>query len=133
MVAKKNLLSLFTIFILIFCVNAKLASKERKRVENSVEILKELMNTPEKGIPDDIIGKCNCVIVIPSVKKAAFVFGGQYGKGLVSCRKERGGWTAPVFFSLQGGSFGFQLGGQTIDLILVIMNKRGIEKLLQDK
>src|SRR5436190_3502855 len=126
-------LSLFLLFIFIFCLNVKLGGNERKRIDNSVIVLNELLNTPDKGIPGDIIEKSECIAVIPSVKKGAFIFGGQYGKGLVSCRNQNNGWTAPVFFALEAGSFGFQIGGQAIDLVLVIMNKKGVDHLLQDK
>jgi SH3 domain-containing YSC84-like protein 1 len=126
-------LSFLCIFVFLFCFNAKLTKNERKRVDSAVEVLTELMETPDKGIPTDVLDKCQCVAVIPSVKKGAFIFGGQYGKGLVSCRRPEGGWSAPVFFSLSGGSIGFQIGGQSIDLVLMIMNKRGIDHLLQDK
>lgn len=121
------------ICISFFCVNAKLSKSEKKRIDESVDVISELMNTPDSSIPTEILDKSHCVCVIPSVKKGAFIFGGQYGKGLVTCRKESAGWTAPVFFSLSGGSFGLQIGGQAIDLVLVIMNKRGIEHLLEDK
>lgn len=128
--------SLLCIFVLVFCItiNAKLSKTELKRVNSAVDVLTELMDTPDKGVPSEVLDKCQCIAVIPSVKKAAFVFGGQYGKGLVTCRRSQsGGWTAPVFFSLSGGSFGLQIGGQSIDLVLLIMNKRGVDHLLQDK
>lgn len=125
--------SLLLILMFSFSALAKLGSDEKKRVSNSVEVIEQLISTPDKGIPDDIMNKCECAVVIPSVKKGAFVFGGQYGKGLATCRRQGGGWTAPVFFSLQGGSFGLQIGGQSIDLVLLIMNSKGINYLLDDK
>lgn len=124
----------FSIFlILIFCVNFKLGSDERKRINNSVDVVSQLMDTPDKGVPSEIMDKAECIAVIPSMKKGAFIFGARYGKGLVSCKRSDTKWTAPAFFEIKGGSFGFQIGGQTVDLVLFIMNKKGIDHLLQDK
>jgi SH3 domain-containing YSC84-like protein 1 len=125
--------SVLVLFILIFCVNAKMDRGERKRIDNSVEVLSQLMATPDNSVPNDIMDKAECIAVIPSVKKAAFIVGGNYGKGLVSCRRSGSGWTAPVFFALEGGSIGFQIGGESIDLVLFIMNKKGVNYLLEDK
>lgn len=125
--------SVLILFLLIFCVNAKLDKNERKRINNSVEVLSQLMATPDNSVPNDIMDKAECIAVIPSVKKAAFIIGGHYGKGLVSCRRSGSGWTAPVFFVLEGGSLGFQIGGQSIDLVLFIMNSKGVNYLLEDK
>lgn len=124
---------IFCAFILLFCVNAKISNEEKERIANAEDVLKQLLDTPDKSIPKDIVDKCECMIVIPSVKKGAFVVGGQYGKGLASCRTSPKGWSAPVFYSLKGGSFGLQIGGQTIDLVLVILNDKGINSLLKDK
>lgn len=123
----------FCAFILLFCVNAKISGEEKERIANAVDVLTQLLDTPDKSIPKEIIDKCECMVVIPSVKKGAFVFGGQYGKGLATCRTSPSGWSAPVFFSLKGGSFGLQIGGQTIDLVLVVLNNKGINSLLKDK
>lgn len=120
-------------FILVFCVNAKISNAEKERVTNAVDVLTQLLDTPDKSVPKDILDKCECIVVIPSVKKGAFVFGGEYGKGLATCRKKPNGWSSPLFFSLKGGSFGFQIGGQSIDLVLVVMNDKGINSLLKDK
>jgi lipid-binding SYLF domain-containing protein len=103
------------------------------RIESAHEILHSLMATPDKGIPDDIASKATCVAVIPSFKKAAFVFGGQYGQGVVSCRLATGRWSDPVFIQVEGASFGFQIGGQSTDLVLIAMNKDGFQRLLKDK
>lgn len=126
-------ISISVFFILLSCVNFKLGNDEKKRIANSEEVLSQLMNTPDKGVPSEIMDNAECIAVIPSMKKGAFIFGARYGKGLVSCRREGTGWTAPAFFEIKGGSFGFQIGGQTIDLVLFIMNKKGIDHLLQDK
>jgi lipid-binding SYLF domain-containing protein len=94
--------------------------------------LHELMDTPDKGVPDDIAAKATCVAVIPSFKKGAFVVGGQYGQGVLSCRTAHG-WSAPVFIQMTGASFGLQAGGQATDLVLVATNRDGFQRLLKDK
>jgi SH3 domain-containing YSC84-like protein 1 len=103
-----------------------------QRVEAAHLVLHELMATPDKGIPDDIAAKATCVAVIPGLKKGAFVVGAQYGQGVVSCRTANG-WSAPAFIQITGASFGFQIGGQDTDLVLVAMNHDGFERLLHDK
>ena len=124
---------IFCTFILLFCVNAKTSNEEKERISNATDVLTQLLDTPDKSVPKDILDKCECMIVIPSVKKGAFVFGGQYGKGLATCRTSPSGWSAPIFFSLKGGSFGLQIGGQSIDLVLLVMNDKGVNSLLRNK
>ncbi len=124
---------IFCTFILLFCVNAKITNDEKERISNATDVLTQLLDTPDKSVPKDILDKCECMIVIPSVKKGAFVFGGQYGKGLATCRTSPSGWSAPIFFSLKGGSFGLQIGGQSIDLVLLVMNNKGVNSLLRNK
>jgi lipid-binding SYLF domain-containing protein len=104
---------------------------EAKRLSESAAVLTELHGAADKGIPEDLWNKAQCVIVIPSIKKGAFVVGGEYGKGVMSCRSGPD-WSAPVFMQLTKGSVGFQIGGQSIDLVMLLMNRRGLEKLLQD-
>jgi len=106
--------------------------EEVKRLSEAGAVLDELRATPEKGIPDDLWSKAQCVIVIPSIKKGAFVVGGEYGKGVMSCRSARD-WSAPVFMQIAKGSWGLQIGGEQIDLVMLVMNRRGLDKLLQDK
>jgi lipid-binding SYLF domain-containing protein len=105
------------------------------RVVSAAVVLKEISEIPEKGIPRDLLNKCNCVAVIPSLKKAGFIFGGAYGKGVISCRTDNGDgpWSAPSMLTIQGGSFGLQIGAQAVDLVLVIMNLSGLESLLDSK
>jgi SH3 domain-containing YSC84-like protein 1 len=91
------------------------------------------MNTPDKGIPLDIASRATCVVVIPSFKKGAFVFGGEYGQGLATCRTHHGGWSAPVFVQMEGASFGFQIGGQSTDLVLIGVNHHAGDDLLKEK
>jgi len=113
-------------------VSAAISDKLKERVEESATVLTEIHSAPDKDIPKELWDRATCVIVIPSVKKAAFVFGGEYGKGLMSCRKA-GGWSAPVFMELQKGSWGLQIGAQSIDLVLLVNNERGMKKLLGNK
>ena len=103
-----------------------------QRLENSRVIINEIMNTPDQGIPNSIMKQATCVAVVPGLKKGAFVFGGQYGQGVVTCRTGHG-WSAPAFIRMAGGSFGLQIGGQDTDLILVSVNDRGMQDLLASK
>ncbi len=102
-----------------------------ERLRNSTEVLQEILDIPE-GIPQDLLEDAECVVIIPSMKKAAFGIGGNYGKGCIVCRTETG-WTPPVMASIKGGSWGLQVGGSATDLLLLIMNKKGIQKLLESK
>ena len=103
-----------------------------ERLENAKTTLDQIMGTPDKAIPNSILQQATCVGVIPGLKKAAFVVGGEYGRGVVSCRTGHG-WSAPAFISLEGGSFGFQIGGQSTDLVLVAVNDKGFQDLLKSK
>jgi len=113
-------------------LSAAVSDKLKSRIEESATVLTEIHQSPDKDVPKELWDRATCVIVIPSVKKAAFVFGGEYGKGLMACRKG-GGWSAPVFMQLQKGSWGLQIGAQSIDLILLVNNERGMKKLLGNK
>ena len=111
------------------------ATKEPvKRLEESAAVFSEIMSTPDKGIPRDLLEKAQCIVIVPGLKKGAFVVGGQYGKGYLSCRnKSDGGWSAPGTVRMEGGSVGFQIGGSETDLIMLIMNRRGADKLLSSE
>jgi len=110
------------------------APKADERLRDAAAVLDEVMSAPDKGIPQDLLAKAECVIVIPSMKKAAFVVGGEYGRGFAECRNPSGtGWGSPAAMKLEGGSVGFQIGGSDTDLILLVMNKRGMQKLNSDK
>ncbi len=113
-------------------LSAAVSDKLKSRIDESATVLNEIHAAPDKDIPQELWDRATCVIVIPSVKKAAFVFGGEYGKGLMSCH-QGGGWSAPVFMQLQKGSWGLQIGAQSIDLILLVNNERGMKKLLGNK
>lgn len=103
-----------------------------QRIEAAHLVLHELLTTPDKGIPDGIAAKATCVAVIPGYKKGAFLVGGQYGQGVVSCRTGHG-WSAPAFIQMTGGSFGLQAGGESTDLVLVTVTHDGFQRLLHDK
>ena len=106
--------------------------KADERLQTAAEVLKEVMAAPDKGIPEDLLKKAHCAVIVPGVKKGAFVVGAQYGKGFVTCRR-KGGWSAPAAIRVEGGSFGFQIGGEEIDVIMLVMNSRGAEKLMTSK
>src|SRR5580692_2755094 len=114
----------------MFAASDKAALSER--LENSRTVIDEIMQTPDKGIPNDIVKQATCIAVIPSMKKGAFIVGAQYGQGVVTCRTGRG-WSGPVFIRMAGGSFGFQIGGQGTDLVLVAVNDKGLQDLLKSK
>jgi SH3 domain-containing YSC84-like protein 1 len=101
-----------------------------QRLDNAKSIIDEVMMTPDKAIPNSILQQATCVGVVPSLKKGAFIVGAQYGQGAVTCRTGHG-WSAPVFIRLAGGSFGFQIGGQSTDLVIVAMNDKGFQDLLK--
>ena len=103
-----------------------------ERLNNSKLVLDEIMGTPDKGIPQSILAGASCVVVIPGFKKGAFVVGIQYGRGVATCRTGHG-WSAPSFVKLEGGSYGLQAGGQSTDLVLVAMNKDGLQHMLKNK
>jgi len=109
--------------------------KETDRVKEAGEVLKEIIGIPD-NIPKDLVDKAECVIVLPSVKKAAFGVGISYGRGVMTCRSGRhytGPWTAPAMYALEGGNIGFQLGGQATDFVILVMNPRGAQSLLGSK
>jgi lipid-binding SYLF domain-containing protein len=107
-------------------------AKDDERLSNAEAVIQEVMASPDKGIPQSILAGASCVVVVPSYKKGAFVIGAQYGQGVATCRTPNG-WSAPVFVQLTGGSFGWQIGGQSTDLILVAMNQHGLQDMLKSK
>jgi lipid-binding SYLF domain-containing protein len=105
-----------------------------KRLADAAAVLTEIMSAPDKGIPEDLLGNAHCVVIVPDLKTAAFIVGGKYGKGFLSCRKASGpGWSAPAAVRIEGGSVGFQIGGSETDLVMLVMNARGADKLLSSK
>ena len=107
-------------------------NKAADRVKSASTILEEIQSAPDTGIPDEVMGSAQCVAVVPSMLKAGFVFGGRYGRGVASCRTPKG-WSDPAFFTIEGGSWGLQIGGQAVDLVMLIMNQKGMENLLNSK
>ena len=105
-----------------------------KRLDESAAVFSEVMAAPDKGIPQEMLENAHCIVIVPGLKTAAFVFGGKYGKGYLSCRNKSGaGWSAPGTVRIEGGSVGFQIGGSETDLIMLVMNERGADKLLSSK
>ena len=105
-----------------------------KRLDDSADVMTDIMSAPDKGIPQDLLEKAQCIVVVPGVKKGAFIFGGKYGKGFMLCRKEGGvGWSAPAAIRVEGGSVGFQIGGSETDVVMLVMSESGAKKLLQSK
>jgi lipid-binding SYLF domain-containing protein len=130
---KKLLLLLLTLSLTATCFAADDDdNKAADRVKSASTILEEIQTAPDTGIPDEVMGSAECVAVIPSMLKAGFVFGGRYGRGVASCRTAKG-WSDPAFFTIEGGSFGLQIGAQAVDLIMLIMNQRGMENLLSSQ
>src|SRR5579871_3759104 len=131
----KNLMLLAVIFGLC---SMSWAQGERhqdatERLANAGQVLDEIMNTPDKGIPQEVFQNAKCIAVVPDMFKAAFVFGGKHGRGVATCRTASGGWSAPAFISVGGGSWGLQIGAQSIDLVMTVMNDRGMQRMLSNK
>jgi lipid-binding SYLF domain-containing protein len=105
-----------------------------KRLGEAAAVFSEVMATPDKGIPQELIENAHCIVIVPGLKTAAFIVGGKYGKGYLMCRNKAGnGWSAPATVRIEGGSVGFQIGGSETDLIMLVMNERGADKLLSSK
>ncbi len=130
---KKAVVSLCLAFLLTSTANAASSREDlQSRVNAAKVVLDQIMAAQDKTIPTNILRSATCVAIVPGMVKGAFVFGAQYGQGIVTCRTGHG-WSAPVFIRMAGGSFGFQIGGQSTDLILVAMNDRGLQDLLKNK
>ena len=105
-----------------------------RRLQEAAAVFSEIMAAPDKGIPQDLLQKAHCIVIVPGLKTAAFVMGGKYGKGYLSCRgANQAGWSAPATMRIEGGSVGFQIGGSSADLIMLVMSERGADKLLESK
>jgi lipid-binding SYLF domain-containing protein len=132
---KKFLLLTLVVSLCSFSFAADDQAKETKvadRVQAAADVLNEIQGAPDKGIPEEVLGSAECVAVVPSMLKGGFIVGAKYGRGLASCRTAKG-WSAPAFFVVTGGSFGFQIGGQAVDLVMLIMNKDGMKHLLSSE
>ena len=124
------------VFCILFALSSFAQQKEDDRLQQSYTVLKEILGTPDKGIPRDLLNKADCVVVYPSVKKAAIGIGGSYGRGAITCRSGKdfnGPWSAPAMFALEGASIGFQIGGEATDFVLLIMNEKGAESVMSSK
>src|SRR5689334_22176299 len=121
----------------IFCLCAGMAfgaDTAAERLASATSVLSEIMSAPDKGIPQDLLETAHCVVVVPGLKKGAFIVGGKYGRGFITCRKGSGvGWSAPAAIKVEGGSVGFQIGGSETDAVMLVMNERGAEKLMSSK
>src|SRR6266851_4223005 len=139
MMRKSFVLLLLVCFLAYFLTTILSAQEDTKapeantkasgRVEAAGTVLDEIQGAPDQRIPEEVLGSAECVAVVPSLLKGGFVFGGRYGRGVASCRTPKG-WSAPAFFTIGGGSFGLQIGGQAVDLVMLIMNKGGMKNLL---
>ena len=132
MAKKIAALMLFPLLLLPLCAQ----KKETDRLQESYNVLKEILGTPDKGIPRGLLNKAECVIVFPSVKKAGFIVGGEYGRGVITCRSGadfRGPWSAPGMFAIEGGSVGLQIGGEETDFVLLVMNEKGANSVMSSK
>lgn len=130
---KSFLASVLSLLFVSASVLASDRSDEVKRLGRATEVFQNMMKTPDRGIPQDLLDKAECIAVVPGLKKGGLGIGGKYGKGLVMCRKKDRSWTAPSFLTIEGGSFGLQIGFEQIDVIMLIMNRNGIDKLIGDK
>ena len=126
--------SIFAVAVLVLLFPGLVtAESAAARVESAARVLNEIMATPDKGIPAEILGSAKCVAVVPSLIEAGgFVVGGSHGRGMATCRTNDG-WSAPAPFTMTGGSLGFQIGGQAVDLVITVMNDRGMQTLLTSK
>jgi len=129
----KRILSV-TILIAIASLAAVASDREDdvNRTQKAAQVFKEIMNTPDQGIPSNLLESAKCIAIIPGDKKFAFIFGGSYGRGLATCRTGHG-WSAPMFVAIDGGSVGYQIGGSSTDLVMLFMNDRALQSLMSDK
>src|SRR3954468_17119639 len=126
----------FMTVAMVICLSTLSLAGSRKdsteRLTNAGVVLNEIMATPDKGIPQEVLDNAKCIAVVPKMAKAAFVFGGKHGRGVATCRTATG-WSAPAFISVGGGSWGLQIGAQSIDLVMTVMNDQGMQKMLGNK
>jgi SH3 domain-containing YSC84-like protein 1 len=120
--------------LLISGAGVAAAKDAEPRLATATAVFKEVMAIPDKSIPQDLLNKAQCLIVVPGVKKGAFILGAKYGRGFVTCRRKDGaGWSSPGSIRIEGGSFGFQIGGAELDVLMLVMNERGMDRLLSSK
>ncbi|HXU40527.1 MAG TPA: lipid-binding SYLF domain-containing protein [Blastocatellia bacterium] len=133
MMIKKFLLPSILLLFVFSAVATANRGDEVKRLSRATDVFQEIMKTPDKGIPEDLLDKAECVAIVPGLKKGGLGLGGKYGKGLIMCRRPNRNWTAPSFITIEGGSVGFQIGFTQIDVVMLFMNKNGVDKLIGDK
>ena len=123
-------------FLAVLLMSYPLLAKQDvdQRLDDAATVLSEIMATPDKGIPEDLLEKAHCIVIVPGLKKGAFIVGGKYGKGFISCRPTGDvGWSAPAAIRVEGGSFGFQIGGSETDVVMLVMSDSGANKLLSSQ
>ena len=131
---KKALISVLTVAAVFAPATFAAKNNAAERLDAAADLMTDMMHASDKGVPQDLLNKSRCVILVPGLKKAAFILGGKYGRGFVSCRKASGvGWSAPASIRVEGGSLGFQIGGSEQDVLLLVMNDSGMKHLLTNK
>jgi len=130
MTLKRSFVALAVVFLASM---AAVVRADDERLKTAAIVLSEMAGAADAGIPQNLLGKAKCVVVVPGVKKAALGFGGQYGRGYISCRRDAGGWSAPGGIRVEGGSVGFQIGGSETDVVLLVLNDRGADRLLSSR
>jgi SH3 domain-containing YSC84-like protein 1 len=119
---------------LSLCATGMYADTAADRLHDSADVMKEIMQTPDKGIPQDLIAKARCIMIVPGLKKGAFIVGAEYGKGFAMCRRPGSqAWGAPAAITMEGGSVGFQIGGSSTDVVVLVMSQNGMDRLMSDK
>ena len=130
----RSMMKLMVVAALAFTPLLAKDNEPAKRLDEAAAVFSEIMATPDKGVPQELLENAHCIVIVPNLKTAAFVFGGKYGKGYLFCRNTGGtGWSAPGTVRIEGGSVGFQIGGSSTDLIMLVMSERGADKLLSSK
>jgi SH3 domain-containing YSC84-like protein 1 len=121
------------IALLTIAYSAAYAETAAERLETSAEVFKEIMAVSDRSIPQDLLEKAECVVVVPGMKKGAFILGANFGRGFFTCRRSKAGWSAPAAIRIEGGSIGFQIGGSETDVVMLVLNRRGADKLMSSK
>ena len=129
---KKYFVLLFSILLSTFAIAGSTQQATTTRLQSAAVVMDEIMAAPDKGIPEEVLNGAKCIAVIPDMAKGGFIVGGEHGRGVVTCRTAKG-WSAPAFISIGGGNFGFQAGAQSVDLIMLFMNNKGVQGLLTSK
>jgi lipid-binding SYLF domain-containing protein len=126
-------MSKLTISILFICTTQAFAETEAQRLNTAAQVLTDMTTSKDSSIPTDLLQKSHCAVVIPSLKKAGFIFSGKYGRGFASCRNSSGAWSAPAAMRVEGGGFGLQIGGEDVDIVMLVMSQKGMDGLLASK